>query len=599
MLVLLLLPLPAIAGQVLVPMHISHAFIERALRDQVFHGSNDTLRLNDDGTGCRFLELANPRVSARGSRLRVQTDGHLLVGAPFGDRCVYALQWRGQVELIETVELVANSKVRVRVVEENVLTQTGQPDRVSNTVWSWIRGYVQPAFDVMVVDLASPLEQLRQFLQTVLVDRQQQALQRMTESFTVKSLDVDSQGILATLGLEVDDSPPTVIEPPEPLLDEQELLAFQARLEQLDAFLTFTIKQSAMDVRDEDAVRELMEILLDSRYQLLEVLNQPVKGGADPVRALFVNTWSQLASVLRGLSGGSDTTSLEALDYVTFIAAADAVQALDALGPGFSLDLSVHGLRRLARILAPADTTDPLEYDQQVDPELRRLFKFSPASEDPLGMAPSRWFSLIPVAHAASSSPVEVWQRLNNWVPGVKDMDRYLPMANTVLQHATTRRLTGSTLDPSYHNLYRALVRATAWQESCWRQFVSVKGRREPLRSGTGDVGIMQINSRVWRGFYSVHALQWNIEQNAKAGAEILLHYLENYAIRKGEHRTTGKVENLARSTYAAYNGGPRQFDRYRRSKAPDYARKVDALFYEKYRDVRAGDDLAVRRCYQ
>jgi hypothetical protein len=43
---------------------------------------------------------------------------------------------------------------------------------------------------------------------------------------------------------------------------------------------------------------------------------------------------------------------------------------------------------------------------------------------------------------------------------------------------------------------------ATAWQESCWRQFIKKSGRLEPLISRAGAVGIMQVNPNVWRGFY-------------------------------------------------------------------------------------------------
>ena len=72
-----------------------------------------------------------------------------------------------------------------------------------------------------------------------------------------------------------------------------------------------------------------------------------------------------------------------------------------------------------------------------------------------------------------------------------------------------------------------------------------------------------------------------------------------NYAIRHREHQTTGAIDNLARSTYAANNGGPRQYDRYRRADASAQARKVDSLFYQKYRQLKDGKELAVTACYE
>ncbi len=58
--------------------------------------------------------------------------------------------------------------------------------------------------------------------------------------------------------------------------------------------------------------------------------------------------------------------------------------------------------------------------------------------------------------------------------------------------------------------------------------------------------------------------LRWNMLRlkRRKPSAQILLHYLENYAIAKGEHQLTGKIDRLARAPYAAYNDGPRQWKR-------------------------------------
>ena len=126
---------------------------------------------------------------------------------------------------------------------------------------------------------------------------------------------------------------------------------------------------------------------------------------------------------------------------------------------------------------------------------------------------------------------------------------------------------------------------------------ISADRKLVPLRSGTGDVGLMQINERVWRGFYDQQQLRWDIAYNSAAGPQVLLDYLVKYAIRKGEHRQPGGVVNLARSAYSAYNGGPSQVARYRSDTASAYGRKVDAAFWDKYQQVAAGNELGVSRC--
>jgi hypothetical protein len=95
----------------------------------------------------------------------------------------------------------------------------------------------------------------------------------------------------------------------------------------------------------------------------------------------------------------------------------------------------------------------------------------------------------------------------------------------------------------------------------------------------------MQINARVWRGIFNVEKLRWNAAYNAGAGAEILYNLLGRYGIREARER----LENAARATYSAYNGGPARYRRYRLGQVPAAYRAVDRAFWEKYQLVAAG----------
>ena len=188
--------------------------------------------------------------------------------------------------------------------------------------------------------------------------------------------------------------------------------------------------------------------------------------------------------------------------------------------------------------------------------------------------------------------------RLNRWAPTRDDVQEYLPLVRDLLTETAQQTLAKQPLDERFHKLFGWLMLATAWKESCWRQFVRVGDRLKPIRSPVGAVGIMQVNPRVWRGFYDVKGLSQDIGYNAMAGSEILLHYLRDYAIAKGEHTVTGEVDNLARATYAAYNGGPGHLTRYRKRKGNRSLRKIDESFWEKYRKIKSGQTLAVAECF-
>jgi hypothetical protein len=201
-------------------------------------------------------------------------------------------------------------------------------------------------------------------------------------------------------------------------------------------------------------------------------------------------------------------------------------------------------------------------------------------------------FSLVARAHAASRE-----NRLNRWAPDRDELEEYLPIVARLLQEKTAKALEQRGLDPEIERLAHRLVLAAAWQESCWRQYTVKNKRLEPLRSGSGDVGLMQVNERIWRGIYDQHQLRWDIDYNSQSGIEVLLDYLQTYALKREEHKRPGGLDNLARASYSAYNGGPSQVSRYRRLNVPAAHREIDAAFWDKYQQVAAGNALGVAKC--
>ena len=283
---------------------------------------------------------------------------------------------------------------------------------------------------------------------------------------------------------------------------------------------------------------------------------------------------------------------LPSLVWISLLTATDALYALDRLGPAIGLDISADGLRRLARLINAKTAGDPLRYDEAVDPELQRLF-LAPAPLEPEQPSGFR-FDLWPVSSAWAAASTE---RLDLWAPRKDQLGEYLPLVATLLNTTVDEALEKTKLEPQVAKLFRQLVLATAWQESCWRQFVVTKGKVQPLRSGSGDVGLMQINEKVWRGFYDIQKLRWDVAYNSRAGAEVLFNYLVKYALKKAENKRPGGLDNLARASYSAYNGGPSQVSRYRNPGVASTHKKVDAAFWKKYQQVKAGNELKVAQC--
>ena len=183
--------------------------------------------------------------------------------------------------------------------------------------------------------------------------------------------------------------------------------------------------------------------------------------------------------------------------------------------------------------------------------------------------------------------------------PMVVDEDNaasYVRSVEMLLTLTTQRESDDEGLEARQRRNYLTLVKATAWQESCWRQFVHLNGRVRFLQSDTGDVGMMQVNKHVWRGFYSIPRLEWDVVYNTGAGAEILMRLMRGAAARVAS-KSEDPPGEIARATYAAYNGGPNAYERWRRTEEPAELRQIDEAFWAKYRATAGGESIEILRC--
>ncbi|MDH3688517.1 MAG: lytic transglycosylase domain-containing protein [Gammaproteobacteria bacterium] len=579
-------------------LHLDNEFLRQLFITQVYTSSDESIRVFDDGKECNYLAISQPRVEAKQDGIHILSIGQAKAGTPILSKCVAVLNWDGFVEVIQQPELLDSHIIRLQTSDSHIYGTDMEKHLGTGKVWDWIKGYVHPHLDAVAVDLNPALDDLRFLFPLVVPSDDSERVQRLLDSLTLSDVRLQDDGLAATLSFELEETIAAAESVAESALSPEELAQWEMVWRGWDSFLTFIVKNAAASTGQHQLRAELFDVLLKARHDLIEVLSVPRRPGPDPVRKLFVDTWKRLAPVLRHLSG--DLPGESAMRYLSLITAAEALRAIDELGPDTGLEISLDGLRRMARILAPDSTEDPLIYDLEVDPELRELFDFgpplSPPRPNPDVDTSGSWIPKIWAAEAPDSALVH---RLNTWVPERDEIAAYLPLVAELLNHVVDVTLEGPRLEQQYHPLYRPLVLATAWQETCWRQFVKRNEKIVPLRSSAGAVGIMQVVPQVWRGFYDSTGLHKDIAYNASAGSEILIHYLVDYSLAKGEHQRTGGEDNLVHATYAAYNGGPSHLTRYRKEDTSERLREIDRSFWEKYTEVRDGQELAVARCYE
>ncbi|HEY9158891.1 transglycosylase SLT domain-containing protein [Candidatus Binatus sp.] len=661
-------PDPARAAQVRLPLTIDYIALREALKRNLFTAPGGRAQLWNGIDDCQFLYAENPefsRATAGGpATVKLETANSLGLGVSMGSQCLNAVQWSGIVEALGVPYIAPGLQLKFHFTDLNLYDSAHQKTELVSRGFDLIKSYLIPQLDGFSYDLKPAVAQLGAMVADSVTpeaaDRVRAAIASLSAEPDIVALD---DGIRVTLVMTVPDVPtPAAIPGAAASPTPAELKAFQNTLDQWDAFLVFSIKQLGDAVGDQQFRDQLLQILLDSRYRLVQALNNsPAAAGPDPVRILFLDEWRQLhdavrAAARRGMLGA------RALEFMSFISAGDALFALDQAAPALGMRISAADLRRLAHIMAPGATGDPLQFNYREDPDLKKLFAVPepPASRHPIeeedvppsapGALPSsggastpapdgappgssappaspgpgasrrasrqiarlaplllRMLSLLSPREAAAAQqdkddePAilpqlrQVAGRLYRRVVTEDNAQTYRRDMGLLLDLSAERQLGESAIDAGGSPIYATLVRSTAWQESCWRQFVIAGAGIRWLESATGDIGLMQVNKHVWRGFYAIDRLKWDVLYNAGAGCEILARMMR-YASARLKFDPVPVAGHLARSAYAAYNGGPGACNRWRR-REPPALKQIDSSFWDKYRAVQDGTPIDILSC--
>ena len=584
-------PTPAPAVEVTFPLTVDYEILRAALRKHLGEKSGGALELWRTADGCGTFVVRDPVIEPVEGRLRISGPASATGGLPVLGWCVASVAWNGHAEIVARPEIDRSWQLRLRDVDFQLYNTERKPASVATRLWTVIRDWSSAELETFAFDLGPPVEDVRTLLRSL--SSPTGSLSAALQTLRPRELAVEPDAVRLRVALDLPPAPP-IAAAPERALTRAEIQQWEAMLDHWDGFLGFMVKDLAGN-SDVDTRTELLDLLLTARREVAAVLGRGPEVGVDPVRPLFLRFWERLRAIVRR-AGGKGGDDARALRYVVFLAAGDALTAIEAAAPAAGLDFSADGLRRLARTVAPGYTGDPLEYSDAPDSRLQELFRFRDPDGPPRRIrrkapaAPRSWLPSWLAPRPAHADEADEWrylsERLDKWVPATSELSQYRDIVGRLLTLAAERSFDGEALDERFDDLFQDLVKTVAWQESCWRQFVRDRSGIVPIQSSTGDFGMMQINVRVWRGFFNPVKLRWSAGYNAGAGTEILWQLLGRYGVREGRDR----LSDAARSTYSAYHGGPRRYRRYRLADTPPEMRLIDQAFWEKYQLVSAGN---------
>jgi hypothetical protein len=605
------LTLSAKGAEMIIPLTIPFEFMTMSMLKKHNNIPEDMTILRYQ-KGCNNFTLDHPQFGRQGNFVRFVSHGTGSAGVEVFSKCHTPVDWQGYIEFLATPSITPDWQLRLGLDHSNLYDEAWQKGLFMEPIWNAVQHFVLPSLTDFTINLTPPRDEALSLLKTFVSRNSIAQTEAIFRSAKAKAITVDDYGINVDLSLILPGNLQQQVlvrgTPVKPLSPE-EITTIEHELEQWDAFLVFIIKNIGGKNIDPSIREQLFDLLLTSRYEVLPILaGENNEYTVDPVRALFIETWNRLQEIIHSAEEKGIKLN-DSLSYTAFIRAGNMLLTFDRIATGIGMEISADGLRRLARILQPTLKADPLIYNQDPDPELRQLLGLPaelpeeepdkepleemPKNEEP----PHSLLGIIKNLYAAEqpeSNELQLLkQRFDRWVPKSSEFDEYKTLMNKLLFVATEQELTTS-IENQYKLVFRNLVLATALKESCWRQFVVKRDKITYLSSPSGSIGLMQINPYVWRGFYNLDRLKWNVHYNAVAGMEILSHYFLNYAIKADK---TNNLDNLARSTYSIYNAGPASAGRYLKQNSSSREKEVDNRFWEIYQGFKENNEVDLFHC--
>jgi hypothetical protein len=590
----LVLPASAQAGRVEIPLRVSLETVREALAAQLAASSARPQEVLREGR-CTYLSLEPPRLEAVDGRLRLSGPGKGALGADLLGQCQSAAAWQGTMEFTLVPSIDSAGRLRVAVSDSRLITPSGDKAPAIGLLWDLVKRQVHPRLEQFSFDLGASRSALVALLRSAAPPQHASSLELALGKLQVLQPRVEASHVAVPVAFEVPDAwlaaPPAASAAP---LTDAELAALEKSLEPLDAFLVYSLRQIARDSADVSLRNRLFTLLLESRYALVAILAGDAPASQDPVRSLFIDTWNGLRAIL-GDARRDGLLDASVLRYAVFVDAGDALVALERAAPGLGMHLSADSLRQLARALSPGASSDPLAYEWNDDAELRRLFDVEELREPAPAPAPGRsWLDLL-IGTAHASGGADAARPREQWIPTQDELTSYEKHVGELLEKAAAAELQRTGLPAPHADTYDKLVPTTALIESCWRQYVVRGGKATYLRSRSGSVGIMQVNQIVWRGFYDIQRLRWDTAYNMRAGTQILMRYVKDYAIPYAQR--SGDPTHVPRAAYAVYNAGPRAVGRFNKPDAHPRESRVDEKLWTLYKGLASGGEVDLRSC--
>jgi hypothetical protein len=580
------------------------------IAQQAYPLPGEKASLYNTAQGCNQIVLSSPQLTEERGYLRFQTKVQLKWGTPVMESCLTPLTWEGSVILWQRPRINSQWQLSFETVDSAVLNLNNQPIKAVDLLWDLIKDHVHQYLNKINVNLAPPVTDLKTCLLPMFDQHHQNMARRFFASMRPDVPVLQPEGLRINILTEIDLPRQNKTSEPAPYLTQQHYSRVIELWHTWDNFLILQLKQFTHDPLSATDRSILLDTMLTVRYEFTDAIKED-RLTNHFIRDQFLWGWKQLSPVFRNhLSNDSRTNPL---GYLAFFTASDALQVLDRFGPAVGIEMSADGFRRLAGLISsnPLDTNLP---GNETDQQLRKVLGLDPLPDAPLlrdspfpvptteDGDPSSWLQPVlwrnlallftPTEALANETNPKYQTEIKQWTAELIPASVLLPKVHNLLQTAANREQNKQQFLTGAAGWFEKMIVASAWQESCFRQFhINNKTITYLLSSNKTAVGIMQVNEQIWRGVYNTRQLRWNIEYNSQAGCEIMGLYLRDYLLKEKfpvDVITPQGQRFLAAWLYALYNGGPGQRRPFLSRYTGKKLLRSEKLFLAKYDAVAA-----------
>lgn len=597
------------------PITIDYSILRSSLIQQAFNKPGEKAVPLDFGEGCSGIELWKPEVCPDKDKTMIKLGSNIKVraGLPIGKTCMPLSEWDGYIEVFQNLFVdQKNMKLGFQTMDFRTLTPDRAQTSINTVLTNIIKNYLNPYLNKIIIDVDAPVKGLQDILPLFFQTKDQNNARSWFSKLRPGQVQIKQSGISLDLLMDIEKDRLSK-EKTDVADNEKERDEIVKSWENLDAFSVYQVHTLIGHPVTEEEKYNILEMILDTRHDFIQNLEEG-KLPRDLVSKQFCDIWQGFGPLMRKYLTKQQAVSS---NFVLFSAVSDVLSSLRNIGPSIGVSFNKDALIKLAKLISVPGLPTDLQYLQVVDRRLLDFFGigqivdavpmpsiYVPEIEIPdlldsdklankiykyFGFHPFQTFLNLSSSLVFADGPMIDPEKIRPWVFKKNDFSPYVERIGKKLEQVYVDIQKKKRLDSKYHIFFKNLLFATAWQETCWRQFVENKGKVRPLESyNQSSVGFMQINVRVWRGIYQPEALRWDIDYNMRTGCEILDLYLQRYALRRAETRTLD-LDTLAMTVYAMYNAGPAQYKKFLlRRKNYKYS-KVDQLFWQKYLWVKDG----------